>query len=143
MERGLMQYLGVLEQRVNELLTQYCALASDGSEDGASVRAAAVLAGRLGVHARLRGAADLASLAPGRPAGVGGGLGVSYPPSTGSLHSSSGEERASASAERPLSRGSLAARAQAAAIRSRGAGVYTTARGVSVSYSGCGGPARV
>ncbi|KAL4431319.1 hypothetical protein ABPG75_006575 [Micractinium tetrahymenae] len=106
-EKNVMQYLGVLEQRTNELLAQYCMLADSGSgaagTDAATERAAAVLMGKGAAQTPLRFVIE-----PPTSAAAAGGAGGRV-----------GDEPAAAAQgpaddERPLSRGSLAARARRA-----------------------------
>ncbi len=97
-----MQYLGVLEQRTNELLAQYCLLADSvgggSAADAAAGRAAAVLLGASTAQAPLHFVIEPPSSTAGGAAGR------------------AGEEPAGVPAddERPLSRSSLAAHAKRA-----------------------------
>lgn len=122
-ERNMMQYLGVVEQRTNELLTQYCMLADDSAPSSAGERAAAVLSGAAGAQAPLRYVIEPPSVAGG---GVGTSGAVPALPASAGSHRADEEEQvhegglgAALNSERPLSRGSLAARA-ARAVAARG-----------------------
>lgn len=109
-EKSLMQYLGVLEQRTNELLAQYGLLATDGSDAAAGERTAAVLTGKMATAAPLQYVIEAPSTGSGAGgAGPGGLLGTR----AGGRNFGSGPTAAATGGgddERPLSRGSLAAR---------------------------------
>lgn len=97
-----MQYLGVVEQRTNELLAQYCLLADGGATaDAAAEHAAAVLMGKSAAKAPLRFVIEPPTSTAGGAPGRAGEEPAAAAPAGGV-----GDE------ERPLSRGSLAARAQ-------------------------------
>lgn len=111
-ERNLMQYLGVVEQRTNELLAQFLLLAADGSEDAAGERAAAVLTGKQTAQAPLRYVIE-----PPSTSGTALGSGAGLPAGLAAAASRAGDEEgctAAGDGERPLSRGSLVARARTA-----------------------------
>jgi hypothetical protein len=108
-DRNLMQYLGVLEQRTNELLTSYFVLAADGSEEAAAERAAAVLSGRhAGAQAPLQYVIDPPSAGGMLPPAAAGCRVVPRGDKDGAAGAAGPED------ERPLSRASLAARARRA-----------------------------
>jgi hypothetical protein len=119
-ERNLMQYLGVLEQRTNELLAQYCLLATDGSDAAAGERAAAVLTGKAGGVAPLQFVIEPPSTGGSGPGAVGGisSLGAIARGSPGGNYAGASPLASTAAPagdeERPLSRGSLAVRARKA-----------------------------
>lgn len=141
-EKNVMQYLGVLEQRTNELLTEFCMLAADGSGDAAAdagtERATAVLTGKAVAQAPLQFVIDPpSSTAAGAGAGAGAGAAAAGAP----LSRGAGEEGnghgVPADDERPLSRGSLAARAaRAVAGRTEGAVRIKAVRGRPSSLNG-------
>lgn len=111
-ERNLMQYLGVLEHRTNELLAHYCLLATDGSDAAAGERAAAVLTGRAGGVAPLQFAIEPPSSGSNGQAGAVGGVA-----GLGALAGPGAPAAVAGDRERPLSRGSLAARAREAVAK--------------------------
>lgn len=125
---SMVQYLGVLEQRANELLAQYCLLAADGAPEAAGERAAALLRSPGGPSgaAPLRFVIEPPSVAGGAGgAGAGASPTLVLPSSAGSREDEDGllvpeGPGAGLDCERPLSRGSLAARA-ARAVAARGA----------------------
>lgn len=109
-DKNLIQYLGVLEQRTNELLAQYSLLAADGSDAAAGERAADVLTGKRQGEAPLQYVIEQPSTGSG-----GSGVGPGGVASLTASRSGTGGGTAAAAAgaaddERPLSRGSLAAR---------------------------------
>lgn len=101
----IMQYLGVVEQRANELLAQYCLLADSGASGStagaAAERAAVVLMGA--AQPPLRFVIEPPTSTAGGPAGRAGEELAAAAPAGGP-----------ADDERPLSRGSLATRVQRA-----------------------------
>ena len=134
-EKNVMQYLGVLEQRTSELLAHYLLLASDGAPDAASERATAVLTGKAAASEPLRFVIEPPSTVGGLAAG--GAAGGADDAAAASLAHFGGPAFAPAEDERPLSRGSLAARAaRAVAARADTAVKIKALRGCAPSRPG-------
>eukprot|EP00887_Chlorella_sp_A99_P008164 scaffold12.g8164.t1 len=104
-EANLMQYLGLLEQRTNELLERYAALAADGDASAAAERAVACLTSKRTGTAPPEYVIEPPSTTPGVGAGAGGGAegGAALP----SASADGGPEE-----DLPLDRAALEARVQ-------------------------------